>query len=784
MKNILITLLLLFTFTLSGQNTKVTNGMTSSQVVTTINNNFFYYQNLFGGYFIDTLKTSDPLYQHYLNLNFSDLSTLCSVTTGTIYHGMRGSTIRTIINNNFDLINASTYHQNILALDAALVMDADATAFLSVAGTHGYTIKNCINEHVKTLKDSSLWTNALALYPLVGISADNHKWNLKDPRNLDAAYRLTYSTSTDIFPVHSEYGLYSPSYAMANTHLIPSDVLSIDSKTIFGYIQQTVIKNSIIGSGRGAPLYGADGIQIGKLGTHFTLGGLISGNVTYPSMQLGGFWGATRVDDANINLYHNDLLWDSVEEEPTYNSEFAYAIGSIPFDGAESVNYVSSTTISYAGVYPGLTEENINRLSNIIEEFQVCMVRSVNTSFPPTEYSATVSKINVQANAGDEVKIEFRGKTSLSSTLPKIYWGNGLVAELLCDSTFFELSNVYANSGNYTITITNTNAIDGIRILGEVDNDCMYGDTAFINHLPNITYLHISSATRNANYWTGDLEGCPELRYLYFSAFVFYSGDIATFTHLVEYYPGNSIFLHGDLSNLVNMTNYYGGQNTTVYGNTDLLTKLRQLEIGSTSAPGLSGDIMSDSLNIICFGGANTLNYDVTNKYRLGYLSITPDNTIHGSITNDTMLYYLGAGGNAAFDLTGSIANLKNLCYVTNGFFDKPTRFINNPQLCWFSPGVVDWVFTSEEINQLLADLWANRDVFRNPIQSLYPTIYWGGTAGVGWTRYINLTGAVGSQPPTGQGLIDLANLRNYETPPSFGDDPRNKWTIVVPGGL
>jgi hypothetical protein len=72
-------------------------------------------------------------------------------------------------------------------------IDADAAAFIAAAGITDATHISAIDTLVKALKAASLWTKMYAIYPFVGGTATTHKFNLKDPRDLDAAYRLTFS---------------------------------------------------------------------------------------------------------------------------------------------------------------------------------------------------------------------------------------------------------------------------------------------------------------------------------------------------------------------------------------------------------------------------------------------------------------------------------------------------------------------------------------------------------------------------------------------------------------
>jgi len=72
-------------------------------------------------------------------------------------------------------------------------LDSDASAFIAANGTSDITEKSAINTLVTGLKSASLWTKLIAFYPFVGSTAAAHKWNLKDPRDLDAAFRIAWT---------------------------------------------------------------------------------------------------------------------------------------------------------------------------------------------------------------------------------------------------------------------------------------------------------------------------------------------------------------------------------------------------------------------------------------------------------------------------------------------------------------------------------------------------------------------------------------------------------------
>ena len=72
--------------------------------------------------------------------------------------------------------------------------DPDAQAFITAAAITDPTQQAAINTLVLDLKGYSIWSKFKAIYPIVGGTASSHKYNLKDPRDLDAAFRLTFAT--------------------------------------------------------------------------------------------------------------------------------------------------------------------------------------------------------------------------------------------------------------------------------------------------------------------------------------------------------------------------------------------------------------------------------------------------------------------------------------------------------------------------------------------------------------------------------------------------------------
>jgi len=125
--------------------------------------------------------------------------------------------------------------------------DADAQAFLTATGIPndgtiffagtpqeitGQNLSNAVNQLVLDLKGYGLWNKMHAIYPFVGGTSFTHKFNLKDPRDLDVAFRIAFNGTF----THSSNGIAgNGSNAFANTFFVPSANLSTTSQHISIY---------------------------------------------------------------------------------------------------------------------------------------------------------------------------------------------------------------------------------------------------------------------------------------------------------------------------------------------------------------------------------------------------------------------------------------------------------------------------------------------------------------------------------------------------------------------
>ena len=102
--------------------------------------------------------------------------------------------------------------------------DPDAQGFITAAGITGETQQAALNQLVLDLKSGSVWDLLDFLYPMCPTddstaSRTGYQWNIKDPRDLDAAHRITWVND----PTATTSGITgngSSMYGNTNTMLI------------------------------------------------------------------------------------------------------------------------------------------------------------------------------------------------------------------------------------------------------------------------------------------------------------------------------------------------------------------------------------------------------------------------------------------------------------------------------------------------------------------------------------------------------------------------------------
>ena len=281
-------------------------------------------------------------------------------------------------NNN---IGWGDSHARSWAGDTDIVgFDADAQAFITAAAITNPTQQAAIDALVKGMKADGVWTKMKAVYPFVGGTASAHKWNLKDPRDLDAAFRLVFNGGW----THSANGATpNGTNGFADTKLVPSSVFSTSTLAHLSYYSRTnsaVNLEYVMGSANTGT--GALGI-IARRDTNnriyvadFPSGTSFRVASDNNSTNGSGYFIGTQ-QSANIKLFVNNAL--AVSNTTATSSS---AITSLPiviggFDFAGSKQFFTNKQCAFSSIGNGLTDTEAANLYTRVQAFQTALSRQV-----------------------------------------------------------------------------------------------------------------------------------------------------------------------------------------------------------------------------------------------------------------------------------------------------------------------------------------------------------------------------------------------------------------------
>ena len=254
----------------------------------------------------------------------------------------------------------------------------------STGGNYAMTLNeiDAVNNMVQALVSNGLWTKIKAIYPIIGTTAAAHKFNLKDPRDTNAAFRLSFLGGGWTHDANGATPNGTTSYA--DTFLSPSTSLSVSSGHLSFYsrIQALLSGNIEIGSSQGAGVANICSMIIGRTVnlSQFTWGVQSTGTIpTIISTLTQGFFignqnGATA---SGRNIYRNASAGTAPS---SYGSPImpspSITIGALN-DISAGRTFFSSRQCSFASIGDGLTDAEVKAFSTIVQAFQTKLGRQV-----------------------------------------------------------------------------------------------------------------------------------------------------------------------------------------------------------------------------------------------------------------------------------------------------------------------------------------------------------------------------------------------------------------------
>jgi hypothetical protein len=255
--------------------------------------------------------------------------------------------------------------------------DPDAQAFITAANIVDTYQKTAINTLVLDMKGYGIWTKMKAIYPFVGGTASSHKWNLKNPLDTDAAFRLVFNGGW----THSSTGaLPNGTNAYADTFLNANTVLQQFSHHHSFYHNTDNINTTVRSMG---------GVQVAtnnvfrttveSAGTMLTLRnlGAIASESPLTATTLKGFRASSRI--ANNNCF---LIKADGTVAATATTVIANTLPSLnnylgAHNGSGAATSYSSMNIAFHSIGDGLSAAEGLSLRNAVVTFQTTLSRQI-----------------------------------------------------------------------------------------------------------------------------------------------------------------------------------------------------------------------------------------------------------------------------------------------------------------------------------------------------------------------------------------------------------------------
>lgn len=258
--------------------------------------------------------------------------------------------------------------------------DADALAFIASASITDATQKSAINTLVTDSKTAGIWTKMKAIYPFVGGTASQHRFNLKDPRALTAAFYLDFIGGG----THSSNGfLTDNSTAYAKTYFSPSSNQSLTSGH-FSLYSRTFLNGALYASSgirdsdsKGSTIYirRSDNLSAGVMWDENT-GGVANAGTIFDGR---GLFTLSRTASNSLKYYRNNtlLVSNTSAQTATTLSTNNYFIGSQNQGGTPGALTYENKEFAFASIGDGLSDAESSSLYTIVQAYQTTLGRAV-----------------------------------------------------------------------------------------------------------------------------------------------------------------------------------------------------------------------------------------------------------------------------------------------------------------------------------------------------------------------------------------------------------------------
>jgi hypothetical protein len=259
-------------------------------------------------------------------------------------------------------------------------LDPATSAFITATGITDPTQINAVNRLVLNYKgqgnlNSSVdfWTSTPAIYPMVGGTVTAHKFNLKDSRDLDAAFRLAFSGGW----THDSNGAKpNGTNAYAQTFLVPSTSLNVNNHSVSYYSGTNLSELSADPVNLGAFNSITQAITLAK--PNATLNSRLNSTLnTIANLNMRGFNQSVKTSSSESKLYQNGVALSTGVGGGSLPTIEIY-IGTLNLSGSPYVSGYVRNDFRFMQINNmAINDANALLMYQVIQQFQTDLGRNV-----------------------------------------------------------------------------------------------------------------------------------------------------------------------------------------------------------------------------------------------------------------------------------------------------------------------------------------------------------------------------------------------------------------------
>jgi hypothetical protein len=251
------------------------------------------------------------------------------------------------------------------------VYDSDAQAFITAAALTDTTSKNAINTLVIGLKSASLWTKINAIYPMAGSTAASMKFNLKNPLDTDAAFRLMWFGG---WTWSSNGAKPGGATNYARTYITPTAIGATNrfAMGIYSRTQDLSINRAWGSLISATNLFASHSFN----GANFVLGN-VAANLIYPPDPTTRFHMARRTSTTFMEAYRNGVSVGTNTNAVAALPALEMYLGARNQNGIAGTYTTQEIAFAFIAGAAALTDGDATNLTTLVNNYQLALGRNV-----------------------------------------------------------------------------------------------------------------------------------------------------------------------------------------------------------------------------------------------------------------------------------------------------------------------------------------------------------------------------------------------------------------------